>query len=159
MYFIEFPKKTIWLLRKMMVKDNYVCWRLNFRTIVIELSCSQLETSTQKLLFRRTVRVQLYLKYIFCSYHYHYQLVYQWERSSCDRCKCAFHELVINTEEPTSGTGVVLTGHGAAVDMGQLRGHRHSQDLNIVTIFLTLGATQRNVIYLSAHQAADRTKV
>lgn len=70
-----------------------------------------------------------------------------------------FHELVINTEEPAFGTGMILTGHWAAVDKGQLRGHGHFQDLNIVAIFLTLGATQRNVIYLSAHQDADRTKV
>lgn len=53
---------------------------------------------------------------------------------SCDRWKYAFYELVRNTKEPASGTGTVLTGPGAAVDMGQLRGHRYSQIYSIQDI-------------------------
>lgn len=41
--------KTVWVLRKMMVKDKKVCLRVNFVTIIIEWSCSQLEGRTQKI--------------------------------------------------------------------------------------------------------------
>lgn len=76
---------------------------------------------------------------------------HRWERSLCDRYKYAFYERVRSGKETASGTGMILTVHGSAVDIGQLRGMGTNKVSIAATILSQPGA--------SYHAVTCRTKL